>query len=144
MFKKLYIRCYLTHKRFNMYMLVSSYSIEQGAGFKQEIDRILFNRLKHSSRYCACAFTFTNTISWTKPPDLLSQNVKPTQNTKQHVNFTISPNTTPPRFGRRCTVVSIRRDKQTMLLSVNYHVFVPLFKSSHSQVQKKALLSKMN
>lgn len=27
-----------------------------------------------------------------------------------------------------------------MLLSVNYHVFVPLFKSSHSQARKKKLL----
>lgn len=45
MFKKLYIMRYLIHKPFYLYMLVSSYSIEQGAGFEQEIDRILFNRL---------------------------------------------------------------------------------------------------
>lgn len=52
MFKKLYIMRYLTHKPFYLYMLVSSYSIEQGAGFEHEIDRILFNRLNLFTIFC--------------------------------------------------------------------------------------------
>lgn len=53
MFKKLYIMRYLTnHKPFYLYMLASSYFIEQGAGFEQEIDRILFNRLNLFTILC--------------------------------------------------------------------------------------------